>query len=122
MSSRNRQSGMSLLGILIVMGLLSFFLMVSIRLIPTYMEGRSVKSALELVAEGATSKQSLSEITKRIATTFNTNRIEAIKPREVKVYRDKGKIVIDANYETRTPLFDGVDAVLMFTDNIIVID
>ena len=55
---------------------------------------------------------------KRLASTFNTNRIEAIKPKDVKVYRDKGKIIIDANYETRTPLFQGVDAVLMFDDNI----
>lgn len=122
MSFRNRQSGISMLGILIIMALFSFFLMVSIRLLPSYMEGRSVKNAIEGVAETANAKQSLHEITKRVTSTWNTNRIEAISPREVKVYRDKGKIIIDANYEKRTPLFEGVDAVLMFNDNIVVID
>ena len=86
------------------------------------MDGRAVKQAIEAVAAQANAQQSLGEVTKRITASFNTNRIEAIDPRDIKVYRDKGKIVIDANYETRTPLFDGVDAVLMFQDNVVVID
>ena len=122
MKSRSRQSGMSIFGILVILGLFSFFLMVSIRLLPTYMEGRSVKSAIEGVAAASNSKQSLREVTKRIGSTFITNRIEGIAPRDIKIYRDKGKIIINANYEKRTPLFTGVDAVLMFEDNIVVID
>ena len=61
-------------------------------------------------------------VTKRIESTFNTNRIEAISARAVKVYREDGKIIIDASYEKRTPLFKQVDAVLMFNDNIVVIE
>ena len=122
MKFRSGQKGVSLLGILVIMALVSFFLMVSIRLLPTYMEGRSVKSAIQGVAETANSKQSLNEINKRIASTFNTNRIEGITPKDVRVYRDKGKIIIDANYEKRTPLFQNVDAVLMFNDNVVEID
>lgn len=117
-----RQAGMSLFGILVLVALFSFFLTVVIRLLPTYMEGRSVKSAIEGVAEASNSKQSLGEITKRIDGTFNTNRIEALPLKEIRIYRDKGKIVIDANYEKRTPLFQGVDAVFIFDDNVVVID
>ena len=96
--------------------------MVSIRLAPAYLEGRAVKTAIEGVAETADAKQSLREVSKRVSSSFTTNRIEVIQPKDVKVYRDKGKIIIDANFETRTPLFEGVDAVLMFNDNIVVID
>jgi len=122
MKSRNKQSGVSMLGILTIMALLSFFLMVAIRLLPSYMEGRSVKAAIEAVAADANSSQSLHEVSKRVSSVWTTNRIEAIDYRKIKVYRDKGKIIIDANYEKRTPLFDTVDAVLMFNDNIVVID
>jgi hypothetical protein len=96
--------------------------MVMIRLAPSYMEGRQVKNAINDVAAASNSKQSLREVTKRLTSNFNTNRIEALTPRQVKIYRDKGKIIIDANYEKRTPLFEGVDAVLIFDDHIITID
>lgn len=117
-----RQDGVSILGVLILLALLSFFLTVSIRLAPPWLEGRSIKSAITSVAEASSPQNSLQDVTKRIQSTFNTNRIEAISPRDVKVYRDEGKIIIDANYETRTPLFRNVDAVLMFNDNIVVIE
>lgn len=112
-----------MLGVLIILALISFFLSVSIRLLPTWMEGRSVRTALQGVVEASNASEPVGTVTKRIASTFNTNRIEAMDPREVKVYRDEGKIIIEANYEKRTPLFQGkVDAILMFTDNKFVIE
>ncbi len=117
-----RQGGVSILGVLMLLALLSFFLTVTIRLLPAYMEGRSVKSAIDSVAEASSPEHSLRDVTKRLSSTFNTNRIEGIKPRDVKIYRDEGKIIIDATYETRTPLFQNVDAVLMFNDNVVVIE
>ncbi len=116
-----RQDGVSILGLLMVLALLSFFLTVAIRLLPSFMEGRAVKNAIQSVAEASSPENSLRDVTKRVQSTFNTNRIEAIKPKDVKIYRDEGKIVIDANYETRTPLFQNVDAVLMFNDHVVVI-
>ena len=95
-----------MLGVLIILLLLSFFLSVTIRLLPTWMEGRAVRSALQGVVEASNADDPLRNVTKRIESTFNTNRIEGIKPRDVKVYRDKGKIIIEANYEARTPLFE----------------
>jgi hypothetical protein len=117
-----RQEGVSIFGVLVILALLSFFLTVAIRLLPPWMEGRSVKQAVESVVEASNSTMSVNEVVKRLDSTFNTNRIEAISSREVKVYRDKGKIIIDANYEKRTPLFNNVDAVLMFNDHTFVIE
>jgi type II secretory pathway pseudopilin PulG len=122
MRMRAQQTGMSMLGILVIVGLFSFFVTVLIRLLPPYMEGRAVKTAIEGVAAATNAQQSLGEVGKRLAGSFTTNQIEGITPSEVKIYRDKGKIIINANYELRTPLFEGVDAVLMFQDNIVVID
>lgn len=117
-----RQGGISIIGVLALLALLSFFLTVAIRLAPAWIEGRSVKSAITSVAEASTPESSLRDVSRRVYSTFTTNRIEAIKPKDVKVYRNEGKIIIDANYEVRTPLFQNVDAVLMFTDNVVVIE
>ena len=122
MRTFKRQSGMSMFGLLIMMGLFSFFLMVSIRLLPTYLEGRSLKDVLERVGDASNKEEPLSAVKRRVMNTFIANRVEALLPRQVKVYRDKGTIVINANYEKRVPLFEGVDAVFMFTDHIIVIE
>lgn len=121
-NSRGRQRGVSVLGILVILALFSFFLTVTIRLMPAFMEGRAVKSAIEGVAAASKPDSSLRDVVRRIDSTFITNRIEAISSSQVKVYREDGKIFIDASYETRTPLFDNVDAVLMFPDNIVVIE
>lgn len=117
-----RQRGVSVLGILVILMLFSFFLTVAIRLMPSYMEGRAVKSAIQGVAEASNPNSSLRDVVRRLDSTFITNRIDAISSRQVKVYREDGKIFIDASYETRTPLFENVDAVLMFPDNIVVIE
>lgn len=121
-SALRQQDGVSILGMLMLLALLSFFLTVAIRLAPAWMEGRSVKNAILSVAEASSAEHSLRDVTKRVQSTFNTNRIEAIKPTDVKIFRDEGKIIIDANYETRTPLFQNVDAVLMFNDNVVVVE
>ena len=122
MKTMYRQSGVSVLGILLIVALFSFFLTVVMRLMPTYMEGRAVRTALAGVVENANPKQSLREVNRSVVTTFVTNQINGIKAKEVKVYRDKGKILIDARYEARTRLFDGVDAVLVFDDLVFTIE
>jgi len=114
--TRNRQSGVSIVGILIIVALFAFFLTVVMRLLPSFMDSRELKTALESVVSTSNSSMPLGEVKKKIASNFLTNRIEVIKVKEVKVYREKGKIIIDANYETRTMLFEGVDAVLMFNN------
>ena len=111
---RNRQGGISIVGILIIVGLFAFFLTVVMRLLPSFMDSRELKSSLESVTASSNSSMSLVDVKRKLNSHFMTNRIEVIDLKDVKVYRDKGKIVIDANYETRTELFEGVDAVLMF--------
>ncbi len=122
MNSMNRQSGVSVMGILLIVSLFSFFLTVMLRLVPSYMEGRSIRAALEGVVENSTPEMSLREVNRRVQIAFNTNQIDVIRPREVKVFRDKGTITIDSRYETRTRLFDNIDAVLIFDELVFTIE
>jgi type II secretory pathway pseudopilin PulG len=116
MRACKQQSGISMIGILVLLALFSFFLLVLLRLMPSWMDGRSVRAAVESVAEASDASMPLREVNRKIDSVFNTNRIEVIRARDVKVYREKESIVIDASYEHRTPLFEGVDAVLIFDD------
>ncbi|MCZ6831782.1 MAG: DUF4845 domain-containing protein [Gammaproteobacteria bacterium] len=122
MKSMNRQSGVSVIGVLLIVALFSFFLTVMLRLVPTYVNGRSVGAALNGVVEISNPKESLRAVNNKVSTAFTTNQIEGISARGVKVYRDKGAIIIDARHEVRTKLFDGIDAVLMFDDLVFTIE
>jgi hypothetical protein len=122
MKSRYKQSGVSLIGVVLIVALFSFFLTVMLRLVPSYMNGRAVKTSIESVVEKSKASESLRDVNKRIVTSFTTNQIVGITPRDVKVYRDEGVIVIDARHEVRTNLFEGIDAVLMFEDLVFTIE
>lgn len=122
MNNLKQQAGVSILGILVIVCLFSFFLTVGLRIIPAYMEGRYVRAAVEQVVKSSDSTMSLREINRRVASTFNTNMINGIKPKDVKVYREKETIMIDASYEARVNLFKGIDAVLVFDDLIFPVD
>lgn len=121
MNKMKKQTGVSVIGVLVIVALFSFFLTVMLRLVPSYLEGRSLRGMLESVVEASTAEESLRAINKKIATTMNTNQFDALNPREVKVFRDKGTITIDARYEKRTKLFEGIDAVLMFDDLVFIV-
>lgn len=116
MQLMKRQAGVSMLGVLIIVCLFAFFLTVALRLLPPWMEGRKIKTVIEQVAEDSNAAQSLRDVTRRIESSFTTNMVEGIKSDDVKVFREKNTIVIDASYEARTNLFSGVDAVIVFDD------
>jgi hypothetical protein len=116
MKSRYKQSGVSLIGVVLIVALFSFFLTVMLRLVPSYINGRAVKTSIESIVEKSKASESLRDVNKRIVNSFTTNQIVGITPRDVKVYRDEGAIIIDARHEVRTHLFEGIDAVLMFDD------
>jgi len=117
MKIRNRQSGMSVIGMLIIGVMVGFFTMSALKIVPAYMEFLTVKqiasgTAAEFEAETVT----IPELRRKIANLFNTNQVYALSPRDVKVYRKKGKTYIDASYEFRTSLFWRIDAVVKFDD------
>jgi len=97
--------------------MVGFFLMCAVRMSPPYFEYLSVKDIISRIAnEHASEKQGISQIRRKIADIFNTNQIYELDPREVEVYRRKGKTYIDASYEVRLPIMGRIDAVLKFDD------
>ena len=117
MIARRRESGMSLLGTLCVLFMLGFFAMCLIRMAPTYFEYLTVKSIISKIAiENDPGVESNASIRRKIASVFNSNQIYQLAPKDVQIYRSKGKTYIDADYEVRLPIAWRIDAVLKFDD------
>jgi Domain of unknown function (DUF4845) len=117
MNTRQRQSGMSILGILSIMLMVGFFIMCAIRMVPPYLEYRSVQGIISrIVMEPEVTTESAADLRRKIATRFNTNQIYLLDPKEVEVFSKGGKTYIDANYEARLPILWRIDAVMKFDD------
>ena len=117
MNMRHSQSGMSVIGMLVIAIMVGFFVMCAVRMVPPYMEYLTVKQLVTKIAtEKAAEDVTIPDIRRRIANLFNTNQIYALSPRDVKVYRKDGKTYIDASYEVRTPVAGKVSAIMNFDD------
>ncbi|MEZ5570084.1 MAG: DUF4845 domain-containing protein [Halioglobus sp.] len=114
---QRKQAGMSILGTLIVLIMAGFFVMCALRMGPLYFEYLSVRDIISrTVVDPETAGESNTAIRGRLETIFNTNRISALKAREIEIYRKDGNTFIDASYEARLPIVWRIDAVLKFDD------
>lgn len=119
-----RERGMTLIGWLLVLGLIGFFVVVVLRLWPIYYEYFGVKRALGKFHEQSDAARiSKDEIWKRLTKQFYIDGVSGIDRKEsFSVEDDKGVRTITLTYERRTPMMGNVDAVVSFSESVTVRD
>ncbi len=112
-----KQQGMSMIGLLIFMSLIGFFVYAGIRIGPIYNEYYSAVKAVRLVAEkpGAVNK-SPSALQPEITKGFSTSYVERVKAKDVKVIRGRGKR-LQLKYEVREPFIGNLDFLIYFNED-----
>ena len=95
--------------------LLGGLLMVALRIVPIHAEYLTVRDAAQHDSE----TQPLADLRVRIAKLLKANWVDGTSIDEIEIYRDRGFIVVDANYEKRFPLFWILDGVMKFDDLVI---
>ncbi|MAT65723.1 MAG: DUF4845 domain-containing protein [Gammaproteobacteria bacterium] len=114
-----RQQGMTLLGWIIVLGLIAFFVLLTLRLLPNYLENFKVAETLaSLKNEPDITRKSPAEIRKLIDRRFIINDVTRIEARDVTITNDKGRVTVRAQYEIRVPVLGNVDAVTKFDESV----
>jgi hypothetical protein len=113
---RKNQTGMSMLAILTLLLVASFFATCAFKLVPEYLSSWTIKGIFD---NGINSREfetmSVGEIRKTLTSRFNMNQVTAIKVSDVKIKRkENGMIEIDASYEKRVPLFSNIDVIIKF--------
>lgn len=113
MGAYNRQRGMTGIGWLIVIALIGFFVLLTLRIVPSYMEYYKVVSTLEsLQDEGPFS--SPQEIRKLLERRFDISYVESITPRDVKIISAGTYWRVTARYDSRKHIVANVDVVMDF--------
>ncbi len=112
-----RQAGFTFWSIVFYILVLGSAMVLALRIAPSYLEYRTVRDIMQrAVDEWNPGEQGTMAVKTRIRKLLKTSQIYAIKAEDVKIYRDKNDVVLDANYETRFPLFWIVDGVMVFDD------
>ena len=103
--SRRQMLGFSIWSLSLSL-LLGSLLMVALRIVPIYAEYLTVRDVIvRAAAQHDSETQPLADLRVRIATLLNASQVDGTSIDEIEIYRDRGFIVVNANYEKRFPLF-----------------
>lgn len=122
MKGLHKQRGMTAIGWMLVLGLIAFFTLVTLRLLPMYMEYTKVVSVLEsLQNEPGITRKSKAEIRKLIGRRFDVNDVRELDPKLASIVQKSGVLTVTMVYERRTSLFGNIDLVAKFNKEVEVV-
>jgi hypothetical protein len=117
--ARSRQSGIGLFGFIVIMGLIGYFSLVTIKMIPLYLNEMKVKRAVHAVAiDPDNADKDVAYITERLQRRWDVEdtRDDLIKPEAIKVVKMKdGRRHLKYDYDAREKLFYNIFVVVQFT-------
>ena len=111
----HHQRGMTAIGWLLILGLIAFFALITLKLVPLYLEFAKVTSVFEsLQNEPGITRMSRPEIVKLVQKRFDVNDVENVDPKDTKVSKESGRLVVSIKYERREHLISNIDVVANF--------
>jgi hypothetical protein len=98
----NKQSGISLVGLIVVLAACGFIGVLALKIVPTYSEYRAIQNAIvEAKKVGGTS---VVEIQKSFDANATVSYISSISSRDLIIGKENGEMEISFAYEKKIPL------------------
>lgn len=118
-----RERGMTFIGWMIVLGLIAFFSLLTLKILPIYLENYKMREILEsLKDEPFVTQKNPAEIMKLLRRRFNVNYVDNFKPEQiVKIKKEGGKLTVDMTYEQRVNVVGNLDVIASFHDGIVIV-
>ena len=113
---RNKQTGMTMIGILFIGMLVVFAALVAMRMAPAYMEYGSVVKVLKAMSNDPDLKtMSIKEIRSSYERRSSIDNITEVKAEDLDISKDGGEVVIEATWSAKKPVIGNVSVVMDFT-------
>ncbi len=110
-----KQSGMSLIGFVIVLAMVIFVSYLGMKIVPIYMEYYSVVNAMDgVAAERGSANLSPYDVRVKILNRLYVSYAENVKESHIKLSRTMGGMNLRIAYEVRTPVLGNLDVVAKF--------
>lgn len=114
-----KQKGMTMIGAVIVLGLIGFFTLLTLKVGPLYMDYYKVKSAITAVEKTVNlSSKSIREIRTLFTKKIDINYINSgpiLKATKIK--KGGGRVIMQVKYDFTTTLMNNLDVVLHMNES-----
>jgi hypothetical protein len=116
--SGNRQKGLTFISIMIILGLIAFFVMIALKVGPIYMNHNKVVSTLTAV-EGMSGIENMSkrEIELTIAKRLSMNYVDKIKYDDFEIRRQGELLTVSIDYERVEKLMGNLSVLVEFSES-----
>jgi hypothetical protein len=105
---RERQRGVSLGGLLVVVFIVVIVGITSLKVIPGYIEYGKAKAAIEAIAGDRSKTGSVAEVRKAYDARATIDDISTPKAGDLEITKEGGNVVISFSYRKEFPLFSNV--------------
>jgi hypothetical protein len=111
---RNRQTGVTALGWVILLTPFAIALYGGIRLLPIYLNYMKVAKAMDSTAKEMTGEISANAIRNALERHFEIDMVEYPAVKDMKITRDEGAWVLECAYDDEAPFFGNVSLHVVF--------
>ncbi len=115
-----RQAGMTLIGFVLLLGMLLFAAYVGMKIVPAYIDYFSIVNAMEAVAaEPGIAGRPPREIQQKLYNRLYINYADDLDRDSVRVLRARDSVVLRVEYEVREALFGNLDVCIAFKKSVV---
>lgn len=112
---KRNQSGITLIGFILLLAVVGVFAYMGMKLVPMYTEFYSVKRSLaDLAKEPGAGQMDSGKVRTLLFRRFEMSYVESVKPTNVKIVRNDEGVQVTVSYEVRRPLIANLDVVGRF--------
>lgn len=119
---KSKQSGITLIGFLVIMAIVGFFAYMAMKLVPSYSEYMGVAKAMNQIATEGVSGKSLDDIRRELMFKMNFQYVDdaTIKPADITLVRDRasGNSSLRVAYDKEVPFMYNIDFLLRFDKSV----
>jgi hypothetical protein len=109
-----RQRGLGLVALIVVLAIIVGFALFAMKIIPSYLEFRAAKSAIDAIARDKTGA-SVGDIRRAFENRSTIDDITAVKATDLEITKDGNGVVISFAYRKEVQLFPNVGLYIDYT-------
>ena len=115
-----KQSGITLIGFLMVLMVLAFFGYMAMKLVPPYAEFMGVNKAMTQIASAGVEGKTLDDIRRDLIFKMGFQYVDdaTIKPKDITITRANNAAQLNVMYEKRVPFLYNIDFLLHFEKSV----
>ena len=110
-----KQSGISLMNLIVGLGVLGFLGVMAAKLLPSYVEYFAVKKMFAAMEQAGDLKGSVRDIRKSFERRNAIEDVKSVQGEDLEVTKEGGEAVVTATWSVRVPMVSNVSTCLDFT-------